>query len=99
MIEMTYHNDHKEKFQSHEISIRENGFHHNAEVYVFSLNPFNVSGYGASKEEAISDFKEKFAYVMKELRAFEVMLFDSDVITEGIIEVDCMGKPIKSNQI
>lgn len=26
MIEMTYHNDHKEKWQSHEIEIRENGF-------------------------------------------------------------------------
>ena len=25
MIEMTYHNDHKEKWQSHEIEIRENG--------------------------------------------------------------------------
>lgn len=98
MIEMTYHNDHKEKFQSHEISIRENGFY-NAEVDVWSHNPFNVSGYGATKEEAIEDFKEKFAYVMKELRAFETMLFDTDVITEGIIEVDCVGNPIKSNQI
>ncbi len=94
MIEMTYHNDHKEKWQSHEISIRENGFF-NAEVDVWSRNPFNVTGYGATKEEAIEDFKNKFKYVMKELQAFETMLLDTDVITDSIIEVDCVGKPIK----
>ena len=96
MIEMTYHNDGKEKCQSHEISIRENGFYSNAEILdVWSRNPFNVTGYGSTKEEAIKDFKDKFMYVMKELNAFETMLLDTDVITDGIIEVDCMGKPIK----
>ena len=95
MIEMLYHDDGKEKWQSHEIYIRENGFF-NAEVDVWSHNPFNVIGYGATKEEAIEDFKNKFIYVVKELKAFEAMLLDTDVITDGIIEVDCMGKPIKS---
>jgi hypothetical protein len=32
---------------------------------------------------------------MREWKAFEMMLFDSDVITDNICEVDCMGKPIK----
>ena len=32
---------------------------------------------------------------MKELRAFETMLLDTDVITDNIVVVDCMGKPIK----
>ena len=95
MIEMTYHNDHKEKWQSHTISIRENMFF-NAEVDVWSHNPFNVTGYGATKEEAIEDFKNKFQYVMRELNAFETMLLDTDVITDGIIEVDCVGKPINN---
>ena len=32
---------------------------------------------------------------MNELRAFETMLLDTDTITDNIVEVDCMGKPIK----
>lgn len=99
MIEMTYHNDHKEKWQSHEIKIRENGVFSaeiDDDIWVWSHDPFNITGYGATKEEAIEDFKIKFKYIMKELRAFETMLLDTDVITDNIIEVDCVGKPIKS---
>ena len=94
MIEMTYHNDSKEKFQSHEISIREKDFF-NAEADVWSHDPFNITGYGATKEEAIEDFKNKFRYIMREWKAFEMMLFDTNVITGNIIEVDCMGKELK----
>ena len=32
---------------------------------------------------------------MDELKAFETMLFDTDLVTDNIIEVDCFGKPIK----
>ena len=94
MIEMTYHNDHKEKWQSHEISIREHDFY-NAEANLCSHDPFDIVGYGATKEEAIEDFKNKFRYIMREWKAFEMMLLDTDVITGSIIEVDCMGKPLK----
>lgn len=95
MIEMTHHNDGKEKHQSHEISIRELNFYH-AEPNVWSHNPFDIYGYGATKEEAIRDFKDKFAYLMSELRAFEFALFETDMIINNIIEVDCLGKPIKN---
>ena len=47
------------------------------------------------KKKAIEDFKIKFKYIMNELRAFETMLLDTDTITDNIVEVDCMGKPIK----
>ena len=94
MIEMTYHNDGKEKWQSHEITLREHDFY-NAEADVWSHNPFDLYGYGATKEEAIEDFKNKFKYVMRELKAFEMMLLDTDVITSNIIKVDCFGKDIK----
>lgn len=97
MIEMTYHNDHKEKYHSHEISIREHDFY-NVEADVWSHDPFDVYGYGATKEEAIEDFKNKFKYIMRELKAFEMMLLDTDVITDNIIEVDCMGKSIRSKE-
>lgn len=87
MIEMTYHNDCKEHFDSHEIEIRENGFI-NSEYMLFSHNPFDITGYGPTKEEAIEDFKNKFKFIMNELRAFETMLFDTDIITSNIIDVD-----------
>ena len=93
MIGMIYHNDHKKKFQSHEISLREHDFF-NAEAMVFSHNPFDVVGYGATKEEAIENFKNKFKYIMREWKAFEMMLLDTDEIIDNIIEVDCMGKEI-----
>ena len=96
MIEMTYYDDHKEKWQSHEISIREHDFY-NAEVDVWSHNPFDITGYGATKEEAIEDFKNKFKYIMRELKAFEMMLLDTNVITDNIVVVDCFGKPIKDS--
>ena len=97
MIEMTYHNDHKEKWQSHEIKIRENGiFSAEADdVWVYSHDPFDITGYCATKEEAIEDFKNKFRYIMREWKAFEMMLLDTNVITGNIIEVDCMGKELK----
>ena len=94
MIEMTYHNDYKEKRQSHEISIRERNFY-NAEADLCSHNPFDIIGYGATKEEAIENFKNKFRYIMKEWKAFEIMLLDTDMITDNIIKVDYMGKPLK----
>ena len=95
MIEMTYYNDYKGKQQSHEISIREHDFY-NAEANIYSHDPFDIIGYGATKEEAIEDFKSKFKYIMREWKAFETMLLDTDTITDSIIEIDCMGEPIKN---
>lgn len=60
-----------------------------------SYNPFDITGYGVTKEEAIEGFKNKFKYIMRELKAFEMMLLDINVITDSIIEVDCVGKPLK----
>ena len=96
MIELTHYNDHKEKWQSHEIELREKDFsiEIDDDVWVHSHNPFYITGYGATKDQATEDFKKKFIYVMKELKAFETMLLDTDIITDNIIEVDCLGKEI-----
>ena len=67
---------------------------YNAEHEVFSHDPFDITGYGSTKEEAIEEFKKKFKYIMDELRAFETMLFDTDVVTDNLVKVDCFGKPI-----
>ena len=91
MIELTRFDDKKGKSQSHEVAIIEHDFY-NADGDVWSHNPFEIYGYGETKEEAIEDFKKKFRYIMRELKAFEMMLLDTDVITDNIIEVDCDGR-------
>lgn len=70
MINLTHCDDGKGKCQSHEISISESDFY-NPEHDVFSHNPFDITGYGATKEEAIEDFKRKFEYILAEWNAFE----------------------------
>ena len=95
MIRLTHHDDHKEKWQSHEITMCDSEFV-NAVFGIYSHNPFDIIGYGKTKDEAIEDFKNKFKYVMRELKAFETMLLDTDVITDDIMEVDCRGVPIAS---
>ena len=79
MIEMCHHDDGKQKYQSHEIHIREHGFY-NAEANVSTLNPFDLYGYGETKEEAIEDFINKFKCVMKELKLLEITLIHTDEI-------------------
>ena len=93
MIKLRHHDDGKEKWQSHEICMMEENFY-NADYDVFSHNPFDISGYGFTKEEAIEEFKKKFKFIMDELRAIEMMLLDTDIMTVDIVEVDCFGKPI-----
>ena len=90
MIELIHYDDSKEKSQSHEVTIIEHDFY-NAEVDVWSHNPFDLYGYGETKEEAIEDFRKKFRYIMKELKAFETMLLDTDMMTDNIMEVDRNG--------
>ena len=90
MIELIHYDDSKEKSQSHEVTIIEHDFY-NAEANIWSHNPFDIFGYGATKEEAIEDFRKKFRYIMRELKAFETMLLDRDMITDNIMEVDRNG--------
>jgi len=80
MIKLKHYNDGKQKRQSHEVSIIEENFY-NPKYDVFSHNPFDITGYGETEEEALEDFKKKFFYVMDELGAFEAMLIqDSNAL-------------------
>lgn len=94
MIELTHYDDGKKKFQSHEVSIKEQYFY-NAKYDVTSHNVFSLIGYGETKEEALEDYKKKFSYIMDNLRAFERMLFETDVIENNMVEVDASGNEIK----
>ena len=78
-MKLQYYNDGKEKFQSHEISLVEDNFY-NKEYDIVSYNPFDIVGYGATKEEAIEDFKKKFVFVMTELKSFENKLLSTNDI-------------------
>ena len=97
MINLTHHDDGKEKFQSHEVSISESDFY-NSEHDVFSYNPFDITGYGSTKEEAIEDFKRKFEYVLAEWNAFGKLL-SNPAVQLNITEVDCFGKTIPSGPV
>lgn len=94
MIKLAYHDDGKQKWESHEIYLKEDDFYNN-EFDVWSHNPFDVHGYGATKEEALNEFIKKFQYVMNEWRAFEDMLLNTNVVIDSIVAVDCFGKEIK----
>lgn len=94
MIRLTHHDDGKQKFQSHMIGIADIPDFYNADYDVISHNFFDLYGYGETKDEAIADFKRKFEYILKEWNAFDKLLFDTDVIENNIMEVDCFGKEV-----
>lgn len=97
MINLTHHNDGKGKDQSHEVSISESDFY-NSEYNVFSHNPFDITGYGSTKEEAMEDFKRKFEYVLAEWNAFGKML-SNPAVQLNTIEADCLRNSIPSGPV
>lgn len=88
MLEITHHDDGKEKFQSHTVGMADRKDDGN--FYTFD---FSMEGYGESYDEALEDFKQKFDEQMCRLQAFEKMLFGTDALIP--IKVDCFGKPIE----
>ena len=83
MLELIYHNDHKEKWQSHEVGI--------ANDNDFGLQELDISrGYGATYEEAFEEFRLHFKKYLDALNATYSVL---DALTP--IKIDCCGKEIK----
>lgn len=93
MIKLGHNDDKKGKWRSHTISVLDD--FNNYELGIYSHNPLEVEGYGATKEEALEDFMKKFKYVMEKLNEFETMLFDSNVIVDNMVNVDALGYEIK----
>lgn len=94
MVKLAHYDDGKGKYQSHEIYLKEDDFY-NAEFDLFSISPFDVSGYGTTKEEALKDFMRKMEYVLCEWEAFKKILFCTDVLTDNMVEINCFGKEVK----
>lgn len=97
MINLTHYDDGKEKSQSHEISISETDYY-NSEYDIFSHDPFAITGYGSTKEEAMEDFKRKFEYVLAEWNTFGKLL-SNPAVQLNITEVDCFGNSIPSGPV
>ena len=90
MVKLAHYDDGKGKWRSHEIYLKEDDFY-NDEFDLFSISPFDVSGYGATKEEALKDFMRKMDYVFLEWKAIKEVLFNTDILTDNMVEVGVFG--------
>lgn len=88
LMKIAHHNDGKEKFQSHTCYL----FNDADKYHNFDLT--NICGCGETKEEAIENLKKKLAYYFDELHALEEMIYETDVLDNDIVEVDCLGRKI-----
>lgn len=88
LMKIAHHNDGKEKFQSHTYCL----FNDSDRYHNFDLT--NIYGYGETKEEAIKNLKKELAYYFDEIHALEEMLYETDVLDNDVVEVDCLGRKI-----
>ena len=47
-----------------------------------------------TKEEAIENLKKELAYYFDEIHVLEEMLYETDLLDNDIVEVDCLGRQI-----
>ncbi len=95
MIQLTHYDDGKGKYQSHGVSLDVPHGVHNKRLNAYIEYDFSeITGYGETKEEALNDFKIKFNYILDEWKAFADMLNETNVITDNMLEVDCVGKEV-----
>ena len=96
MIQLTHYNDGKEKYQSHEVSLKvPHGINSKRFNTYIEYNFSEITGYGETKEEALNDFMNKFNYMLYKWQAFANMLNDTNVVTDNMLEVDCVGHEVK----
>ena len=89
LMKIAHHNDGKEKWQSHT-------------CYLFNdvdgypgFDITNIRGYGETKEEAVENLKNELQYYFDELHTLEKMLYETNVLDNDIVEVDCLGRKIQ----
>lgn len=88
LMKIAHYNDGKEKWESHTCYL----FNDADDYYKFDIT--DIRGYGETKEEAIKNLKEELKYYFNELHALEKMLYETDILDNDIIEVNCLGKKI-----
>lgn len=90
---LAHYNDGKEKWQSHEVSLRESG-QYDLSTDLYSLDVADITGYGSTKEEAIDDFKSKLKHIINKYKELEALILCSNSMVDSIKEVDGEGKVI-----
>lgn len=49
------------------------------------------------KKKQIENLKKELDYYFRELHALEKMLYETDVLDNDVVEVDCLGRKILRN--
>lgn len=88
LMKIAHYNDGKEKWESHSCYL----FDDSDGYYEFDIT--NIRGYGETKEEAIQNLKKELEHYFDKLHILEKMLYETDVLDNDIIEVDCLGRKI-----
>lgn len=88
LMKIAHYNDGKEKWESHTCYL----FNESDSYDQFDIT--NIRGYGETKKEAIQNLKKELEYYFNELHALEKMLYETDVLDNDTIEVDCLGRKI-----
>lgn len=88
LMKIAHHNDGKEKWESHTCYL----FNESDSYDQFDIT--NIRGYGETKEEAIQNLKKELEHYFDELHSLEKMLYETDVLDNDIIEVDCLWRKI-----
>lgn len=88
LMKIAHHNDGKEKWESHTCYL----FNESNSYHQFDIT--NIRGYGETKEEAIQNLKKELEHYFDELHSLEKMLYETAVLDNDIIEVDCLGRKI-----
>lgn len=68
---LAHYDDGKQKYQSHEIFLKEDGNFFSKEHDLSSHDITDVRGYGETKEEALQDLKTQLDWLFEEYRALE----------------------------
>ena len=94
---ITFNNDHKDKSQSFTVRFRDTN---NIDLAFREKYPDakgGVYGYGANIDEAIDNFRLALSFYIDELEAMKKLYIDdATFLDNNIVEVDCMGKPLKN---
>lgn len=88
LMKIAHYNDGKEKWQSHRCNL----FNDSDEYHNFDLT--DIYGYGETKEEAIENLKQELDYYFREIHVLEKMLYETNVLDNDVVEVDCMERKI-----
>lgn len=84
-LSIKYHDDKKEKFQSHEMSFIGYGlneFVEDNEIYINSYDLSDIEVYGATKEEAKERLIKAFDYIMEKLKDLQCKIHNNEIDIE-----------------